>query len=157
MKKYILDDNGYYLGTTDHEDVTHTKIEKELPELTDIQTDYLDSDIDVHSFAKINFDNKFTSNITVSFRDDIGKKTVILGENGKIILENIWNSEQPKIEIVGKTNKILNFENQKNIYSLEIENISKDIIDNKSESSFPGINKKEILFNTKLINSWINE
>ena len=125
--------------------------------LTDIQTDYLYSDIDVHSFAKINFDNKFISNITVSFRDDIGMKTIIFGENGKIILENIWNSEQPKIEIVGKTNKILNFENQKNIYSLEIENISKDIIDNKTESSFPGINKKEILFNTKLINSWINE
>ena len=124
--------------------------------LTDIQTDYLYSDIDVHSFAKINFDNKFISNITVSFSDDI-RKTVILGENGKIILENIWNSEQPKIEIVGKTNKILNFENRKNIYSLEIENISKDIIDNKIESSFPGINKKEILFNTKLINSWINE
>lgn len=132
-------------------------LDMENYKLTDIQTDYLYSDIDVHSFAKINFDNKFISNITVSFRDDIGKKTVILGENGKIILENIWNSEQPKIEIVGKTNKILNFENQKNIYSLEIENISKDIIDNKTESSFPGINKKEILFNTKLINSWINE
>ena len=38
MKKYILDDNGYYLGTTDHEDVTHTKIKEALPELTDIQT-----------------------------------------------------------------------------------------------------------------------
>ena len=38
MKKYILDDNGYYLGTTDHEDVTHTKIEEALPELTDTQT-----------------------------------------------------------------------------------------------------------------------
>ena len=38
MKKYILDDNGYFLGTTDHEDVTHTKIEKALPELTDTQT-----------------------------------------------------------------------------------------------------------------------
>ena len=39
MKKYILDDNGWYLGTTDHEDVTHTKIEEALPELlTDTQT-----------------------------------------------------------------------------------------------------------------------
>ena len=38
MKKYILDDNGYYLGTTNHENVTHTKIEEALPELTDIQT-----------------------------------------------------------------------------------------------------------------------
>ena len=38
MAKYILDDNGYYLGTTNHENVTHTKIEEALPELTDIQT-----------------------------------------------------------------------------------------------------------------------
>ena len=38
MKKYILDDNGYYLGITENENVTHTKIEEELPELTDIQT-----------------------------------------------------------------------------------------------------------------------
>ena len=38
MAKYILDDNGYYLGITEHENVTHTKIEKALPELTDIQT-----------------------------------------------------------------------------------------------------------------------
>jgi len=38
MKKYILDDNGYYLGITEHEDVTHTKIEEALPELTDIHT-----------------------------------------------------------------------------------------------------------------------
>ena len=45
----------------------------------------------------------------------------------------------------------------KNIYSLEIENISKDIIDGKTEASFPGMNKKEILLNTKIINSWMNE
>ena len=38
MKKYILDDNGFFLGTTDNDDVTHTKIEEALPELTDIQT-----------------------------------------------------------------------------------------------------------------------
>ena len=38
MAKYILDDNGYYLGITEHENVTHTKIEEALPQLTDIQT-----------------------------------------------------------------------------------------------------------------------
>ena len=35
--------------------------------LKEIQTDYLDSEIDVHSYAKIDFDNKFISDITVSF------------------------------------------------------------------------------------------
>ena len=125
--------------------------------LKDIQTDYLDSEIDVHSYAKIDFDNKFISDITVSFRDDIGKKTVILGENGKIILENNWNSEQSRIKVVGKINKTFDFQDTKNLYSLEIENISKNISDNKTEASFPGINKKEILLNSKMISNWMNE
>jgi len=134
----------------DNIDITNFK-------LTDIQTDYLYSEIDIHSFAKINFDNRFTSDVTVSFRDNIEKKTVILGENGKIILDNSWNFEKPKIEVIGKINKIFDFKDKKNVYSLEIENISKNIIDNKTEASFPAINKKEILLNTKLINNWINE
>ena len=37
------------------------------------------------------------------------------------------------------------------------ENISKDIIENKTESSFPGPSKKHIFFNNKLINEWIGE
>ena len=134
----------------DNLDITNFK-------LKDIQTDYLDSEIDVHSYAKIDFDNKFISDITVSFRDDIGKKTVIFGENGKIILENNWNSEQSRIKLVGKINKIFDFQDTENLYSLEIENISKNISDNKTEASFPGINKKEILLNSKIISNWINE
>ena len=125
--------------------------------LTDIQTDYLYSDIDVHSFAKINFDNKFMSYVSASFTENVGKKTSILGDSGKIILENSWNSNQNIMELSGKINKKEIFKNTKNIYTLEIENVSKDIIENKKESNFPGINKKEIFCNAKLINNWINE
>ena len=123
----------------------------------DIKTDYLDSEIDIHSFAKLIFDNKFTCDVAVSFREDIGKKTTISCENGKIILENIWNSEKPTLELIGETNKIFEFENRINVYSLEIENISNNINDNKNEASYPGINKKEILLNTKIIDNWMNE
>ena len=49
------------------------------------------------------------------------------------------------------------YNEMKNIYTLEIENVSKDIIENKKESIFPGTNKKEIFCNAKLINNWINE
>jgi hypothetical protein len=45
----------------------------------------------------------------------------------------------------------------KNIYTLEIENISKDILENKTESTFPGPNRKHIFLNNKLINNWIGE
>jgi hypothetical protein len=36
-KKYILDNDGYYLGIVDNELATHTKITELLPEFTDTQ------------------------------------------------------------------------------------------------------------------------
>ncbi len=124
--------------------------------LSDIRTEYMLNDIDVYSQAKINFDNKFVSNVKTSFKDDIGKKTFISCEKGKIVIENNWNSESTKIEIVGKINKILKFENLENIYSLEIKYISNDIIKGKTEASVPGISKKDILLNASIINHWMN-
>ena len=122
--------------------------------LENIQTEYLDTNIDVASSAIINFDNKFFSKISASFLKDTGKITSIIGEEGKIMIDNSWNLETNVIKISGKSKKT---NISKNIYSLEIENISKDIIEKKTESSFPGLNKKEIFLNTQLINNWIHE
>ncbi len=124
--------------------------------LSDIKTEYMLDNIDVYSQAKINFDNKFVSNVKTSFKDDIGKETLISCENGKIIIKNNWNSESSKIELIGKVNKILEFENLENIYSLEIKYISNDIINGKTEASEPGMSKKDILLNASLINHWVN-
>ena len=131
-------------------DLTNFKIE-------DVKTDFLGSNIDVNSYAKINFDDKFKSYISVSFTENLGKRTSIIGDNGKIVLENTWNSDECILELTGKVNKKKVFYNTKNIYALEIENVSKDIIEGKKEASFPGVSKKEIFHNTKLINNWINE
>ena len=51
----------------------------------DIKTKYLEKNIDVHSTAKINFDNKFISHITASFIEKVGTKTQIFFEDGVII------------------------------------------------------------------------
>ena len=125
--------------------------------LQDIKTKYLNKNIDVHSFAKINFDNKFISKVTTSFTEDIGNNTLIECEGGKIEIENSWNPKSSKMKILGNNKKNLEFNNSHNLYSLEIKNISNDIISNKTEASFPGTNKNDILLNTKIINNWINE
>ncbi len=124
--------------------------------LTNVETEYLYSNIDVQSHAKINFDNKFTSDIGVSFIKDIGNETVILGELGKVILKNSWGTGNTQLKIFGKKNDEIDFKDSKNIYSLEIENVSKDILNKKKEASFPGIKREETLLNTKIIESWIN-
>ena len=123
--------------------------------MSNIETQYLFSNIDVQSSAKIIFDEKFTSEIFTSFKKN-SNETIILCEEGKIIIRNSWNSKITEVELSGKINKKISFESYKNNYSLEIEQISKDIIENKKEVSFPGFNIKDTLINTKLIENWVN-
>ena len=125
--------------------------------IKDIKTKYLDKNLDVHSCAKINFDDKFTSKVTTSFIEDIGNATFIECENGKIQIENSWNPRSSKIKILSNNERTLEFKDFSDLYHLEIKNISNDIISDKKEASFPGTKKKDILLNSKIINNWTNE
>lgn len=131
-------------------DISKFKIE-------DIKTEYLDNNIDVSSFAKINFDNKFYSHVSSSFAKDISGLTSIIGKDGMITLEDSWKSKRSILKLSGKFAEEKVYSSLKNIYTLEIENISKDILENKIESTFPGPNRKHIFLNNKLINNWIGE
>jgi predicted dehydrogenase len=122
----------------------------------DIKTEYLTKDIDVDSSAKIVFDNKFYSTIKTSFIKEIGSKTIITGDQGQIIIEETWSPNKSILKILGKKNNVKEFRDIRNIYALEIDNISKDIIKSKTEASFPGISKKNILLNSKIVTDWIN-
>jgi len=124
--------------------------------LENIQTDYLNKNLDVNSSAIINFNNRFYSKIKTSFSKKIGNKTIILGDQGQITIEDSWNPKRSILKILGKKNKLKEFKEIKNIYALEIDNISKDIIESKTQASFPGISKKNILLNSKIITDWMN-
>ncbi len=113
-------------------------------------------DIDVESSIELFFDNKFKSKITASFLNDIGNRTIINGKNGKIIISNTWNSDAGEIYLKGKEKKLLKMENKKNIYSLEIERISDDILNNRIEASYPGTKKNEILISSQILDRWLN-
>ena len=125
--------------------------------IKDTKTEYLDGNIDVHSTAIINFDNKFISSIKTSFKEEIGNDLIVRCENGEIKIGNTWNPSTGNIKILGKKERELKFQDTKNIYSLEIHKISEDIINNRKEASFPGTTKRDILLNTKIINNWLNE
>ena len=113
-------------------------------------------DIDVESSIELIFDNKFKSNITASFLNDVGNHTIINGENGKIIISNTWTSDTGEIHLENNKKKSFKLENKKNLYSLEIEKISDDILNNNIEASYPGTNKNEILISSKILDEWLN-
>ena len=126
-------------------------------EIINIKKDYEFKNLDIESSIEIIFDKKFKSHIFTSFKNNFGNKTTINGDKGEIIIKNTWNPEAGEIELIGDNPKKYNFNSSKNIYSLEIENVSNDILNNKFEASFPGINKREIFTNSKIINEWVNE
>ncbi len=122
-----------------------------------IEKDYEFGDLDIQSSINIIFDKRFTSHISTSFKNDFGNKTILSGDKGEIVIKNSWNPDVGEIEVLSNNKKKYNFKNTKSIYSLEIEHTSNDILNNKKEASFPGINKKEIFINSKLMNEWVNE
>ena len=80
--------------------------------MSNIETQYLFSNIDVQSSAKIIFDEKFTSEIFTSFKKN-SNETIILCEEGKIIIRNSWNTKITEVELSGKINKKIGFESSK--------------------------------------------
>ncbi len=49
----------------------------------------------------------------------------------------------------------IEIDNSKNIYSNEIDFISKCILENKHEIDFPGLNLKDTIINTKILDEWL--
>ena len=110
--------------------------------------------VDIEAYAKILFKNEFISYIGSSFKTNLGKKTLINGSKGEILIPDSWHCENPKI-IVNKKEYNIN-QKYKNIFSYEIESISKSLLNNEKEPKFPAIKKNETMYNIKILNNWIN-
>ena len=54
---------------------------------------------------------------------------------------------------MGKINRKMN----KNIYAIEIENISQNILEQKSTVMYPGMRIEETFINMKILESWRND
>ena len=111
--------------------------------------------VDIDSFAEINFNNSLKCIVGASFIQDLGKKTKIIGTKGEIILEDSWLPRNSStITINASIKDIINIKCSKNIYQDEIENISNSIINNKKDSNFPGMTLKESLQNMLILDQW---
>lgn len=112
--------------------------------------------VDIDSYCKIHFDNNFVAKVGASFTKNIGRGSKIFGEKGHIIIDDTWfgaseitikrNNNLEKIKI----NKI------ENIYSEEIDYISKNLIEKKNKIDITGISLNDIILNTKVLGNWLS-
>ena len=112
--------------------------------------------VDIDSYAKIVFKNGFVSYIGASFVKNLENKTEITGENGKLIIDNVWSGMPGKIKIIKKDNiEEISIKDSKNIYSYEINSLSKNILENKKKPDFPGVTFEDSLINMAIIDEWL--
>ena len=113
--------------------------------------------VDIDAEADLRFDERFNSNIRSSFKKNLGNKSIIRGDKGNMVINNTF-LEPDGISINGVT-KFYKVEERKyeNLFSYEIENISKSILDGLTEVYYPGMQINETLINMKILDSWKNE
>ena len=126
--------------------------------LENVKTLHCEGKVDVYSEAEFNFGNKFSSKIVCSFKDKLNQNSKIYFEQGLLDIQETWvPSGDMSIKMTNHNkNEIINFKINENIYSYQIENISKELLNKNSKANFPAISIDEIEINTKLLEDWIN-
>jgi len=124
--------------------------------ISNIIRDIGETGVDINSSAKLNFDNKLIANVYCSFKKNLGFQTIIRGERGNIILPDTWKGEDIIIEYKDKNKKIIKFENKKNIYTYQIEQISSNLLNGITKSLFPVMDISETITNIKIVEGWLN-
>ena len=112
--------------------------------------------VDVDAHLTLNFDNSFISKIGSSFSRDLGRKTIIEGSKGKIIIEDTWTAKPSRVVLQKNNDEIVfNIQSNENIYTYEIAFLSNFILRQKKESDLiTHIN--DTIFNMQIIDHWKN-
>ena len=119
--------------------------------------DIIETGVDVDSFIELDFGNNFVANIQTSFKKNLGMQTQIKGEVGDLTIENTWTGNPSVIKINSKEKglKEIKINCYDNIYSYEIENLSKCLLEKKKEPEFPILTFNDTLENMKIIDKWL--
>ena len=113
--------------------------------------------MEIHSEAQVVFENGFISKVKASFKEDLGNNTIIRGKEGEIFIKNTFlGINEINVFLKNKNYKIKKKINR-NIYSLEIENISQNILDGENKILFPGMQTHETILNMEILESWRND
>ena len=113
--------------------------------------------IDETGTANLLFANDVVTDLKISIRKKLPSIIEVIGNLGSLRILNPWSDMKKKNTILLKTNKNtfeLNAPIKKNIYSLQLENVAKNIINKKKEMDFPCANINKTLKYLKILDNW---
>ncbi len=123
--------------------------------LKDQKVERLSNQVDIDSYATINFSDKFFSSVGCSFNKDLGKSTRITGTKGSILIHDSWHCNPSAILLNDK--KLLKFKNKySNIFSYEIESVSNSLMNGDKKPNYPGMTINETKNNQRILEYWLS-
>ena len=133
-----------------------SKIDYDKAEVLNIKKEIGSTDVDLDSYMELNFENNFISKIYVSFTKNLGKKSKIIGTKGELHIKDTWLADPAIISIKNDSNKEVKISSNQNIYSYEIDAMSRCILNNKKKTDFPGSTIDDTIGNMKILDKWLN-
>ena len=121
-----------------------------------IKTEMGETNVDIDSSAELLFQNGFKSKISASFKNHLGFRSVIHGENGTIILTDTWTGGDIILKTKKNNDQIIKQDQNKNVYAYQIKEISQRLLNGINSSSFPVMSLNETLTNAKILENWLN-
>ncbi len=116
------------------------------------------NNIDEFSHLEIKFNDQVELTAKVSIIQNLNSYIEIFGEKGSIKVNNPWIPDQNYEIILSKNNtkKAFNFFEKKNLWQITLENIERDLIQNKNKPSTYGTDISSSIKYMELINKWRN-
>ena len=117
---------------------------------------YAPSGVDDDATAILEYSNKFTANIHVSFKKHLDNSCTIHGTKGFIKIKEPWLPNlNTEIEVSSKNHFFLKTINSKlSVYANQIEKVSESFINPNSKINL--FNIENSLINMRLISNWMN-
>lgn len=125
-------------------------------ELKNIKKEIGITNVEIDAEIEIIFENGFTSKVKSSFKNSTGSDTIIFFEKGYVKIKNTWIGDTEILKFSNGKKELLKNNVNKNIYSYEIVEVSKSILENRNKPCFPGTTIYETVLNTKILESWLN-
>ncbi len=122
--------------------------------LENVSKELCETGVDIDSYAELVFESGFKSNLYSSFKKNL-RSSIIECEKGSIIINDTWSSKD-SIEIKSDKNYSMKFDKVKNIYSYQIECISKNLLNKNYKPTFPVMTLNETIQNMEIIDMWLN-
>ena len=126
------------------------------PKILNVSGSICKTNVDDIAYASLVFENKIISKIGAAIRLKMKNQTSIIGSKGNIIIDNPWlPSKKSFIEINSKQRSYKSFINSElDIFSNQINSVSRYILDGKKEADFPGMKWNDTIQNMLIIDNW---